>query len=607
MSDDYKQMDHAKKIQHVAANRRRHLQNPVASGPQKSGMRKNMSFANAQEYKRGKLNAARKPIRQVQSMPDFRDPLRDILRSVPFYAIHGMGSHVRKLSKTFSRHSFSGTQRGKDSLFDSQISDAIQKQGYTTRLILVVFSVLMGAINFGYNTSVLNTPEAIIRQSLTSRPWVDDFSWAIIVSIFCIGGLLGSTIAPPLLDTMGRKTFLLYNGIFLTLALLFQAVSMGVMWLAVARLLIGVSCGGSTVAVPLYLGEIAPVNLRGSLGTLNQFAMVVGILLAQILGRPLGNDPGWRILLGIGAIFSTLQVLLSVFIVESPRWLVMQGKHGKARELLKILRGEAETSELLNMEIQSMLEVSNMERREISVGTLVRNPRLRLPFMIGIALMVFQQFSGINAVFYYSTGFFTRAGFSDPYLGTVLAGTVNVVATWFAVELMDRAGRKALLVLSSVGMTVSSCVLTFAMVAGPMLQIELGYLEIFGVLLYVAFFEFGLGPIPWAITAELFGAVEVAMFRETVGGINIIIITTSIYRSLLHPNSLLLLLLQYYLPTSCCTAILSHLCDHHHHYNHPLPILRLLVVSFPESNSNGGMFMHKLGCLISSRAALSCC
>jgi len=167
--------------------------------------------------------------------------------------------------------------------------------------------------------------------------------------------------------------------------------------------------------------------------------------------------------------------------------------------------------------------------------------------------------------------------------------------------------QKALLVLSSVGMTVSSCVLTFAMVAGPMLQIELGYLEIFGVLLYVAFFEFGLGPIPWAITAELFGAVEVAMFRETVGGINIIIITTSIYRSLLHPNSLLLLLLQYYLPTSCCTAILSHLCDHHHHYNHPLPILRLLVVSFPESNSNGGMFMHKLGCLISSRAALSCC
>eukprot|EP00466_Bigelowiella_natans_P013613 jgi/Bigna1/79514/fgenesh1_pg.63_\ len=341
MSDDYKQMDHAKKIQHVAANRRRHLQNPVASGPQKSGMRKNMSFANAQEYKRGKLNAARKPIRQVQSMPDFRDPLRDILRSVPFYAIHGMGSHVRKLSKTFSRHSFSGTQRGKDSLFDSQISDAIQKQGYTTRLILVVFSVLMGAINFGYNTSVLNTPEAIIRQSLTSRPWVDDFSWAIIVSIFCIGGLLGSTIAPPLLDTLRRQPFPLYNGIFLTLALLFQAVSMGVMWLAVARLLIGVSCGG----------------------TLNQFAMVVGILLAQILGRPLGNDPGWRILLGIGAIFSTLQVLLSVFIVESPRWLVMQGKHGKARELLKILRGEAETSELLNMEIQSMLEVSNMERR----------------------------------------------------------------------------------------------------------------------------------------------------------------------------------------------------------------------------------------------------
>mmetsp|Transcript_25050 Transcript_25050/g.34900 ORF Transcript_25050/g.34900 Transcript_25050/m.34900 type:complete len:610 (+) Transcript_25050:254-2083(+) len=498
------------------------LYRQISKAEKVGGLRKKMKpVASAMDMKRVSEKIMKKKMRASQSMPDFRDPLRSVLRSVPFYAIHGMSAHVRRLSRTFSRSSF-GTSAGTtmDGEIDPMLSDALESQGYTSRLVLVVFSVLMGAINFGYNTSVLNTPEHVIRSSLTHNSWVDDFSWAIIVSIFCIGGLIGSSIAPILLDTIGRKGFLLYNGIFLTFVLLFESLSISVMMMALSRLLIGISCGGTTVAVPLYLGEIAPVGLRGSLGTLNQFAMVVGILLAQILGKPLGYDPGWRVLLAIGAVFSSLQVLLSPFVVESPRWLVMQGENKKAKELLILLRNEREDSSIIKLELESMMEVSEQEKKEISVGILVRNPKLRLPFMIGIALMLFQQFSGINAVFYYSTGFFASAHFTDPYLGTVLAGAVNVVATGFAVELMDRAGRKPLLILSSIGMTISSCLLTFALVASPILDVDMGYLEVVGVMLYVAFFEFGLGPIPWAITAELFGSIERATAMGACSCIN---------------------------------------------------------------------------------------
>eukprot|EP00467_Chlorarachnion_reptans_P018782 CAMPEP_0114510380 /NCGR_PEP_ID=MMETSP0109-20121206/13753_1 /TAXON_ID=29199 /ORGANISM="Chlorarachnion reptans, Strain CCCM449" /LENGTH=622 /DNA_ID=CAMNT_0001689677 /DNA_START=331 /DNA_END=2199 /DNA_ORIENTATION=+ len=469
-----------------------------------------------------KLKPNKKRIPTSHSMPNMRDPLRSLMRSVPFYAIHGMGAHVRAMSRSMSRESFSYTEDE-----EPLITKALEQQACTSRLTIVVFSVLMGAINFGYNTSVLNTPEEVIRESLAGRR-VDDFSWAIIVSIFSIGGLVGSWVAPPLLDTIGRKSFMLFNGIFLTLVLLLEAMASSVAMMAFARLMIGASCGGTTVAVPLYLGEIAPVTLRGALGTLNQFAMVVGILLAQVLGggmfgwKGLGYDPGWRYLLAIGAVFSTLQVLLSCFVVESPRWLVMQNRKVEAKRILKMLRGIGpnEDSAIIMIELESMEEVAQEEKREVSVGSLVRNPRNRFPFMIGVMLMIFQQFSGINAVFYYSTSFFKKANFADPYLGTVLCGSVNVLATLVAVDLMDRAGRKALLVLSSVGMTISSIILTVSLVASANFNLELGYLEVLGVLTYVTFFEFGLGPIPWAITAELFGAVERATAMGACSCIN---------------------------------------------------------------------------------------
>jgi len=464
-----------------------------------------------------------RPVRSENDMKRIRKPMKSILMRVPFYAIHGMSSHVRAISRSVSKDSLVSNDFGDGTATeeDALIPDVLAHQGCTPRLAVVVLATLMGAINFGYNTSVLNTPEDIIRRTLVEGSYVDDFSWAIIVSIFCMGGLIGSSLAGPLLDTIGRKSFMLFTGILMTLAIIFQASSVSVMMMVMARLFTGICCGGTTVVVPLYLGEIAPVSLRGSLGTLNQFAMVLGILIANVLGRPLGTDPAWRVLLGVGALFSTLQVLLGVCIVESPRWLVMNGKIDEAEKILRDLRGDDEDgADYVGIEMESMKELAEEEKREISVTSLVRNPKLRFPFMVGVTLQLFQQFSGINAVFYYSTGFFEKAQFADPYLGTVLAGAVNVLATGFAVELMDRAGRVPLLILSTFGMTLSSLVLTASLVLSSMYNIELGAIEVMGVLSFVAFFEFGLGPIPWAITAELFGSAERATAMGACSAVN---------------------------------------------------------------------------------------
>lgn len=447
-----------------------------------------------------------------------------------------MGSHIRNISRSISKATLHGSEAdlhkiAEDS--DSQVDlhehlnplklpDALATQRCTCRLGIVVVSVLLSAINFGYNTSVLNTPEDVIRRALGGEEgYVDDFSWAIIVSIFAIGGLMGSALAPPILDTVGRKRFMLYNGVFLMGALLFQSASVSVLMMVIARLLVGVSCGGTTVAVPLYLGEIAPLNLRGSLGTLNQFACVVGILLAQVLGQPLGGPGEWRLLLGIGAIFATAQIALSAWVVESPRWLVMHEKFQDAERILMSLRGN--DSVFVHLELDSMHCATMTEQRSLSAGQLFRSEKLRFPFLIGIALQIFQQWSGINAVFYYSTGFFENANFANPYLGTVLCGAVNVVATGVAVDLMDRAGRRPLLILSAVGMTVSSLLLTGALLrsqVAPEQAALMGYIQVAGVLAYVAFFEFGLGPIPWAITAELFGGAERATAMGACSAVN---------------------------------------------------------------------------------------
>jgi SP family facilitated glucose transporter-like MFS transporter 3 len=260
------------------------------------------------------------------------------------------------------------------------------------------------------------------------------------------------------------------------------------------------------------LGELAPPTLRGMLGTLTQFSLVIGILVADLVAFPFATASGWRVLFAITPVITIIQLICAPFLLESPRWLLGRDPNSlKARYIIKKLRGLRHDHEV-ETEVGHFVMGGAAQRQEQAstfavLAEMFRHRKLRVLLLSSLVLQAAQQLSGINAVFYYSTSFFEGV-IESPLLGTTIVGAVNVVATYGALLLMDRCGRKTLILWSSGGMLLSCVVIVMSL---------LGYfsniLALIAVNVYVIFFEIGLGPIPWLIVAEMFdgGYVAIAM------------------------------------------------------------------------------------------------
>ncbi|XP_007469433.1 PREDICTED: solute carrier family 2, facilitated glucose transporter member 3 isoform X2 [Lipotes vexillifer] len=275
--------------------------------------------------------------------------------------------------------------------------------------------------------------------------------------------------------------------------------------LILGRLVIGLFCGLCTGFVPMYIGEIAPTALRGAFGTLNQLGIVIGILVAQIFGLKiiLGTKELWPLLLGFTIIPAILQCAALPFCPESPRFLLINRKEEEsAKELLQRLWGTQDVAQ----DIQEMKDESirMAQEKKVTVLEIFRAPSYRQPIIISIMLQLSQQLSGINAVFYYSTGIFKDAGVKEPIYATIGAGVVNTIFTVVSVFLVEKAGRRTLHLIGLGGMAFCSVLMTISL----LLKDNYGWMSficIGAILLFVAFFEIGPGPIPWFIVAELFG------------------------------------------------------------------------------------------------------
>ncbi|XP_034552195.1 solute carrier family 2, facilitated glucose transporter member 1-like isoform X2 [Notolabrus celidotus] len=274
--------------------------------------------------------------------------------------------------------------------------------------------------------------------------------------------------------------------------------------LIIGRFIIGLYSGLSTGFVPLYVEEISPTSIRGALGTLHQLGVVVGILLAQIFGIEaiMGNHTLWPLLLSFTLLPAVLQCILLPLCPESPRYLLINcNEETKARSILVKLRGTDEVSE----DMHEMKEESQqmMREKKVTILELFRSPAYRQPIFVAIMLQLSQQLSGINAVFYYSTGIFHRAGVSQPVYATIGTGVVNVAFTVVSLFVVERMGRRPLHLIGLMGMAVSAVFLTIAMALLDHFS-WMSYLSIVAIFSFVAFFEIGPGPIPWFIVAELF-------------------------------------------------------------------------------------------------------
>ena len=273
--------------------------------------------------------------------------------------------------------------------------------------------------------------------------------------------------------------------------------AMSMLHLMAARFIIGFASGLSSVVVPVYLGEIAPPTLRGTLGTCTQFALVTGILVSDALAFPFATPTQWRYLFAVTPLLCVLQLLFSSYLVESPRWLLSTNSaSAAARVAIKQLRGFHYDEEVEN-EVENFISASLKHKTgrtsahsSGALYDLLHCKEMWVLVVASVILQMAQQLCGINAVFYYSTSFFDGI-ISNPLVGTTVVGFVNVVATYVALQLMDNTARKTLLLWSCGGMIVSTGVITLVL-----LGYGVKWLALVAVVAFVSFFEIGLGPIP---------------------------------------------------------------------------------------------------------------
>ncbi|CAH1799335.1 unnamed protein product [Owenia fusiformis] len=403
---------------------------------------------------------------------------------------------------------------------DSAHVQNMTRKNFTKSLLFSIFACVIGSsYQFGFNTGVLNAPQKVIEkfinETYTNQTGHEiqestlTLLWSITVSIYCIGGMIGGFAAGYLCNGFGRKRTMLANILLNIVAGVMAVLSKyfgGYELLIAGRFMMGINCGISTGVAPLYLSEIAPTNLRGTSGTINQFAIVVGILVAQVLGlkQILGTSDLWPYLVGTTLIPSVIQLLCLPCCPETPQYLmVAKGDRAAAEKALIYLRQTHNVQEELDV-IEEEYEKLKSETK-LGIRDLFRVSSLRQPLLISVMMMLSQQLSGINAVVYYSTSIFERAGLSieNAQYATLGTSVVNVVMTFVSAVLIDHLGRRTLHLHGLGGMLICTCIIS----VGLLWQNQwpwASYICIAGIMLYFVAFAIGPGSIPWFYVAELF-------------------------------------------------------------------------------------------------------
>lgn len=392
-----------------------------------------------------------------------------------------------------------------------------------TVAILCAAGAAVGALVFGYSLGFSSPalPGMLGRQFKHVRCDANGASaaaaslWSAVINI---GAAVGALAGGRLVDNVGRKGALLYvAGPLYVVAWTATARAHGPRTLIGARVLLGAGVGASSVAVPVYVAETAPAALRGALGSVTQLAVTVGILLAYVAGALAPHESleyacgparrgaargAWRSLALVGAVLGGGVVGAAALLPESPAWLVAKRRRAAAARALTTLRGgdDARAARDLDALVRSTGGADDGLGVRVVLAALCGggDAGVRRPLAIVLCVMLFQQFSGINAVIFYSGPLLASAGMANGDLGGVLVMTVQVLATGLALVLMDRLGRRPLLAGSLCGMAAAAALLALHFLLEPP-----PFVALVALFLYIAAFSLGLGPVPWLLMPEL--------------------------------------------------------------------------------------------------------
>src|ERR1700760_613383 len=353
----------------------------------------------------------------------------------------------------------------------------------------------LGGLLFGYDTGVVSGALLFLKKDFGG---LSSFQQELVTSLLLVGAVVGALGGGRLAARIGRRITVLITAVVFIVGVLLVAFTPTFPVLLIARIIIGFAVGSASTVVPLYIGEVVPPRVRGGLVSLNQLAITGGILVSYLIDYGLSDSANWRLMFGLAALPSVGLFIGMLFQQESPAWLIRQNRIDQARTVLRRVRAEED----IDQEIREVQEVS---QKEGSYRDLI-SPRVRPLVFVGVLLAVFQQITGINTVIYYAPTLLQGAGLGNnaALLANVVNGVVNVGMTIVAIWLLDKVGRRPLLLSGTAGMAVGMVIVGCAFIGGSDLKGALAYVAIAGLLIYTGSFAIGLGPVFWLLIAEIY-------------------------------------------------------------------------------------------------------
>ena len=371
-------------------------------------------------------------------------------------------------------------------------------------MLIYVIAIIAatGGLLFGFDTGVISGAIPFFQKDFG----IDNGMVELITSAGLLGAILGALFCGKLTDRLGRRKVILASAVIFAVGAVWSGIAADAWNLVLARLFLGVAIGVSSFAVPLYIAEISPTKVRGTLVSMFQLMVTIGVLVSYLSDLYFADESDmtcWRPMFYVGVIPACILLIGMFFMPETPRWLMSQGRHDESIRILNRIEGEAQAK----ISFRQMQEEIKRSEAEKSGWRELLQPWLRTPLIICIGIMFFQQFVGINTVIYYSPKIFLMAGFD----GTVAAiwasvgvGLVNVIFTVVSVYFVDRLGRRKLYFIGLSGIVVSLLLLGLCFVYVNQLGDSVKWVAILLIFCYVAFFAISIGPLGWLIISEIF-------------------------------------------------------------------------------------------------------
>jgi sugar porter (SP) family MFS transporter len=373
------------------------------------------------------------------------------------------------------------------------VSDETQRNH---RVIFGAAVTALGGLLFGYDTGVVSGALLFLKNDFGG---LSNIQQELVTSLLLVGAMAGAIAAGRIADKIGRKKTVLITAVVFIVGVLLAAFTPTYPVLLVARIIIGLAVGSASMVVPLYIGEFAPPKYRGGLVSLNQLAITFGILVSYLVDYGLSSSANWRLMFGLAGVPAVALFIGMLFQHESPHWLVEQGREDEARATLLRLRDPS----TIDAEIAEVKEVS---KGRAGVRELLE-PAVRPALLTGVLLAVFQQVTGINTIIYYAPSLLHDAGLgsSAALLANVGIGIVNVGMTIVAIRLLDRTGRRPLLIGGTIGMAVGMFAAAIAFIGvSNHLTGARAIVAIAGLVVYTGSFAIGLGPVFWLLISEIY-------------------------------------------------------------------------------------------------------